>query len=129
MSRDFDRQLLDLVRQAVVPAGHRPESPEQVEAMLRACADATMTDEKLQRMLRKINGLLPIGERPEAEMLDSEAFEKSLTEEQRELVALHKAQGSEMPPEIRALLQRFREEAKRREPPPSSDGGTDVGRP
>jgi len=128
MSGDSDRQFLNLVNQSVVPIGHRPEKPQEIETMLRACADAPMADDKLERMLKKIKGLLPIGERSQADAADFDAFEKTLTDGQRELVALHKAQGGEMPPEIRVLLEKFREQARLqgKQSPPAGD--TDVER-
>jgi hypothetical protein len=127
MSLDNERRFLDLIRRAVIPAGYRPETPEDIEAMLQACGDESITDEKLQRMLKKVKGELPIGERTAHEATDLSEFAHSLTEEQRELVALHKAQGTEMPPEILALLRKFRDEARLRGKSSPADGGADGG--
>lgn len=123
MGEASDRHFLELVRQAIVPPGHRPEKDADINAMLQACANSSITDEKLQRMLKKIKGELPVGKRASVDAADLAEFEKTLTEEQRELVALHKSQGTEMPSEIRMLLQQFRKQAAEEGDgqPPSGD--------
>jgi hypothetical protein len=44
------------------------------------------------------------------------------------MLALHKAQGAEMPAEIRALLEKFRQQVKDRPNPPPKAGDNDGGR-
>jgi hypothetical protein len=118
MSESEDRKLYELIQQALIPVGHRPKTLDQIDAMLQACAGETMPDEKLQRMLRKVRGEEPVGDRHDPVIA---AFEQTLTEQQRELVALHKAEGTEFPPEIKALLEQFRKEIREQQSPPSGD--------
>jgi hypothetical protein len=91
--------------------------------MLKACAAEAMPDEKLQRMLRKVRGEEEIGVRHDPMV---EAFEQTLTEQQRELVVLHKSEGKDFPPEIKALLEKLREEIKKQRR--ARDGDQDGGR-
>ena len=127
-----DRELYDLVRRAIVPRGHRPATLAEIEAMLRACAGAPMAEDVVERMLRKAKGLEPVGRaRPtlKADDLVTAPFDEALTEQQRELVALHRAQGKTLPPEIAALLARLRSEAKSEHEQPDLTKGRHDGEP
>ena len=114
-----DRELYDLIFEAMIPAGHRPETDEEIEAMLEACAGDELPQEQFNRMLRKIRGQEEIGIR---ETDDISLIESQLTEEQQELVALHRAEGKELPPEIQALLEKLRMEAKAQRNEDRGDG-------
>ena len=112
MSHENDSELFEIIQRALIPVGHRPKSLDDIDAMLKACAGETMPDDKVQRMLRKVRGKEPVGCRADPVM---EAFEQTLTEQQRELVALHKGEGTEFPAEIKALLESFREEIRKQQ--------------
>jgi hypothetical protein len=114
-----DRELYDLIYEAMIPAGHRPETDEEIEAMLEGCAGDELPQEQFNRMLRKIRGQEEIGIR---ETDDISLIESQLTEEQQELVALHRAEGKELPPEIQALLEKLRMEAKAQRNEDRGDG-------
>ena len=109
-----DKKLYRLIEEAVVPPGLRPKSPTDVEKMLRACTGERLSDEKLRRMLRKVKGEIPLGKR-EATQHELDAL--PLTEAQRELVALHRAQGKDLPPEVLKMLEEFRAQAQEKNRP------------
>lgn len=113
--REDLRELLTALHQ--VPCGvcngnglarRWPETNEEIEGMLEACAGDELPPEQFARMLRKIRGEAEIGIR---EMDDAALVDSQLTEAQRELVALHRAEGKELPPEIQELLEKLRKEA------------------
>jgi hypothetical protein len=85
-----------------------------MEKMLRACAGGNLPEEKLERMLKKVKGEIPLGQR---EFLSYELDSLPLTDAQRELAALHRAQGKELPPEILKMLEEFRARVRQQEPP------------
>lgn len=67
MSKDKNEELLDgLLRRAIVPAGLRPRSEQDEDAMLDAMGYVEISPQKRDRMLRKIRGEEPYAlERPE----------------------------------------------------------------
>ncbi len=100
----FDR----LVHRALVPKGLRPRTNEEIEQLLDTIGGAPVSDEKLKRMLRKIDGeeeILPQSSRQTAPV-DAE-----LTADERELVALYRAQRKAFPPELAAKLKAMEERA------------------
>lgn len=107
-SQNADRRLDSLVFRASVPRGFRPETDAEIDAMLDALGGETLPKEKMGRMLRKIRGEEPVGVRPAPEPLHELA---RLTSDQRELVALCRAEGREIPPEIQAILDEMRKRA------------------
>jgi hypothetical protein len=121
---DEDRKLLNLIQQAIVPVGHRPEGLAEIDAMLKACAGGNPPEDKILRMLRKVKGEQGVGVRPEP---DFAGFEQTLSEQQREMLALHKAQGAEMPAEIRELLEKFRQQVRDRSNRAPKAGDNDGG--
>jgi hypothetical protein len=106
---DPDKQLRDLIARVFVPSDLCPSDPDEIEAMLDAAGGLPLSDEQIERMLKKAKGELPVGERKEEELAWSE---DALTEEERALVALHRNQGDDLPPEIEEKLRRIREQAR-----------------
>lgn len=107
-SQNADRRLDSLVFRAFVSRGFRPETDAEIDAMLDALGGEALPKEKMERMLRKIGGEEPIGIKPAPELVSDLA---GLTSDQRELVALCRAEGREIPPEIQAVLDEMRKRA------------------
>jgi len=103
-----DKELNSLIFKAIVPRGLRPTSRQDIEAMLDALGGEEISEDKLQRMLRKVRGEEPIGF-CDLESLDSL---EDLTARQKELVAFYRAQGKQLPPDIQAKLNEIRKRAK-----------------
>lgn len=103
----FDR----LINAALVPKGHRPTAPKDIDQMLDLIAVPDISDQKLKRMLRKINGeeLTFVEQDPEIPRTETDA----LTGIERELVALYRSQGKDLPPEIAEKLKAMEEKASR----------------
>lgn len=114
-----DRFFDGLVRRAIVPRGFRPQNDQEIESMLDALGTGEMSDEKLQRMLGKIHGMIPMSweaDRTEATSLDLESVEA------RELAQMFRAKGEELPPE---LEQKLRELEQRAAQPPDEEENSD----
>ena len=105
-----DKPVRDLIAEVYLPPDLCPSTPEAIEAMLDAAAGPPLTDEQVERMLKKAKGELPVGERRDQE---DEAIwpEQGLTEQGQELVALYRNSGGELPPEIKEKLRQLREKA------------------
>ncbi len=100
----FDR----LVHRALVPKGLRPRTNEEIEQLLDTIDSAPVSDEKLKRILRKIEGREEIGpQRP----LQPAPVDAELTADERELAAMYRAQGKSLPPELAAKLKAMEERA------------------
>lgn len=106
--KNFDRRLSKLLYNALIPRGFRPTNNEEIEAMLETISGESLTEEKRERMLRKISGEEPIGVRIEQAL---NAPPQALTEEQKELVELWRAKGEKIPPDIQALLDEMEKRA------------------
>lgn len=102
------KRLRNLLYRALVPPGFRPENNEQIEAMLDTISAESLTEERRVRMLRKISGKQPIGVHSE-EVIEYSPIEMS--EEQKELLALCRAKGKEIPPEIKKILEAMEKRA------------------
>ena len=100
----FDR----LVHRALVPKGLRPRTNEDIEQLLNTIGGEPVSDEKLKRMLRKIDGREQIGPQRHAQPAPDDA---ELTADERELVAMYRAQGKSLPPELAAKLKAMEERA------------------
>ena len=105
-----DRELNSLIFQAIVPEGLRPSSPSDIEAMLDTIGGEEQSDEKFNRMLRKIRGEEPIGVRHD----EIEPTSALLTAEEEKLVALYRSRGERIPPEIEAKLEEMRKRARQK---------------
>jgi len=116
-----DRVFDGLVRRAIVPRGFRPQSDAEIESMLDAIGPGDMSDAKLQRMLGKTHGRIPLSwekEEPEASSWQPN------TAEARELAEMFRARGDELPPELEEKLREM--EARAAEFPDEeedADGG------
>jgi hypothetical protein len=86
--------------------------------MLEALGGQPVSAEKLQRMLRKVNGQEPVFSKPEPDI--APVWSAELTEQERELVALHRAQGKPLPPDLETKLQAM--ERRAAQPPEEDDG-------
>lgn len=106
-----DRRLMKLIRNALVPKGHRPQTNAEIEQMLQLVDAEPMSEEKRQRMLRKIEGQQALFEKIQPSSSETDAV--ALTALEEELVALHRAQGKELPPELAAKLKAMEERARR----------------
>jgi hypothetical protein len=109
---EHDKPVRDLVAKVYLPPDLCPSDPKEIEAMLDAAGGRPLSEEQVQRMLKKAKGDLPVGER---EGQEPEWSGEALTEEERELVALHRNEGAELPPEVEEKLRRLRESAKAEE--------------
>jgi hypothetical protein len=109
------------MKQALVPKGHRPRKPQEIEKMLDLIDTPEITDEKLQRLLRKINCEEPMFTEsdPQVKTLSS----SELTNAERELIALYKSQGKDLPPDIAAKIKAMEERASRPAEDEENHGG------
>ncbi len=87
--------------------------------MLRATDDVPMSEEKRQRMLRKINGEEPLFPEHSAPT-GTQASE--LTEHERELAALHRGLNKPLPPDLAAKIKAMEERASKK--PERGEEGT-----
>ena len=118
---DPDKRLREKIEKAFLPADLCTTDPAAIEALLDAAKAESFPEDKVQRMLKKLRGELPIGKREQAIGNENEVEEEEepawseteLTQEEIELVALHKNAGGELPPAIKEKLRRLREKAKR----------------
>jgi hypothetical protein len=117
---DPDKRLREKIEKAFVPADLCTNDPAAVEALLEAAKAEPFAEDKVQRMLKKLKGDLPIGKR-EQQQEEPVCSEGEMTQEEEALIALHKNSSGELPPEIQEKLQRLREKA-RREPEEGETG-------
>ncbi len=109
-----------LLRRALVPKGYRPTKVTDIEKMLNTIDSKPMSEDKKQRMLRKIDGLEPIfPERSVPHLLAA----AELSEQEQELVALHRAQNKPLPPDLAARVKEMEERASRNPTPPEESQG------
>jgi hypothetical protein len=109
---DQDQRLMDLIAEALIPRGFQPQSDDEIEALLDAMDGEPLSEEEIKRILAKARGKMPIGERNVASV---EPIEYALSESEKELVALYRSQGKELPPEIQKKLEELRKKAKEEE--------------
>jgi len=109
MTRYTDQDINELVFKAIVPKGLRPDTPEEIDAMLDALGEISLSEDEVQRMLRKIRGEETLGD-PAAERgregRDDAGVEMSDAE-----LALYRNRNEDIPPEVEGLLQDMENEA------------------
>ena len=116
---EIDKPVRDLIAKVFLPPDLCPSDPKSIEAMLDEARGTQLSEEQIERMLKKAKGELPVGEREEEEYI--QWSEDALTEEQQELVFLCRNEGTELPPDIKEKLRRLREKAKTMEEEESED--------
>ena len=109
MAEYTDAELNEVVFKAIVPKGLRPETPEEMDAMLDAIGGEAPSEDTVQRMLRKIRGEEPLGEPQERSGQDSPG--DAATELPAEELALYRNRNDDIPPEVEQLLQDMEGEA------------------
>jgi hypothetical protein len=109
---EHDKPVRDLIAKVFLPPDLCPSDPKDIEAMLDAAGARPLGEDQLERMLKKARRELPVGQREEEK---PEWSEEALTEEERELVALHRNEGDQLPPEVEEKLRRLREKARAEE--------------
>ena len=107
-SKDSNQRLSEILNAALIPPGFRPKSNMAIEAMLETIGGEPLSSDKLARMLRKIEGKEPIGNRIQQEVDVSPGV---LNETQQELLMLYRSKGRAIPPEIQAMLDDMRKRA------------------
>ncbi len=106
---EIDKPVRDLIAKVFLPPDLCPSDPKSIEAMLDKARGRPLSEEQVERMLRKAKGELRVGEREEE---DAPLSEDALTVEQQELVFLCRNEGTELPPDIKEKLRRLRETAR-----------------
>ena len=97
-----------LVQRSLVPRGFRPETDEEIEAMLEGLGSGEVSQDKLQRMLGKIQGSTPMAWEVVAEESNSWQSDSA---EAKELAEMYREKGEELPPELEAKLREMEEKA------------------
>ncbi len=108
-AEDQDQWLRELIAEATIPRGFRPINDDEIEALLDAVDSKPLGEDAIDRIIAKAMGCLPLGERQQQEDVFNEA---ALTERERELLALYRSQGEELPPEIQRKLEEFRKQVE-----------------
>lgn len=109
--------LEDLIRQAMVPKGHRPATDADIEKMLDAMGNEPMSDAKKDRMLRKIRGQEPVF--PVAPVA-TPTVSSQLSRDEQEVYALCRSKNQPLPPDLAAKVKALEEKATRK-PGPQGD--------
>lgn len=117
---EHDKPIQDLIAKHFLPPDLCPSTPDEIEKMLSASGGAPLEEDQIKRMLKKARGELPVGEREDDDPVWSEEEEH---ETEEELLALHRNEGKELPPDVAEKLRRLRELAKEQE---EEDGDDDV---
>ena len=121
MSKDQQEQLFDdLVLRALVPRGFRPESDDEIEAMLEALGDCDDSEERTQRLKAKI--LSNDGPDLEKELRIEGSVEID-TSEANEFAEMFRGKGEDLPPELEQRLREMEDQASQ----PTDDEETDPG--
>jgi hypothetical protein len=124
---EADKRLREKIERAFVPADLCTTDPAAVEALLDAAKAEPFPEDKVQRMLKKLRGDVPLGKREEEAREEEEQPEWSeteLTQEEEELVALYRhGGGGDLPAEVKEKLRKLREKAKRQ--PKKGEAGDD----
>lgn len=119
-NRHPDMRRDALLRRALVPKGYRPTKDADIEKMLDTIGHEPISEEKMQRMLRKINGQEPMfPDRTSPPPLST----AELNESERQLVALHRAQNKPLPPDLAAKVKAMEERASKKPNPGGEPAG------
>lgn len=105
---DSDSVFARLVRRAIVPKGLRPRSDDQIADMLDTIGGVPVDADKLARVLQKINGTERLGPAP-SKVIPCPMPAATSTE--AELVALHRAQGQSLPPDVEEKIRELERKA------------------
>lgn len=110
----------DLLRRALTAKGYRPTRAADIERFLDAMKAPPLDSEAAQRMLRKIRGEQEIF----PSRVPAEATGVELSEEERELVAMYRAnKRKDLPPDLAAKVKAMEERAMQRPPREEQGGG------
>lgn len=102
------KQINKLIYNASVPKGLRPESKEDIDAMLDTIGGQEYSDDKFQRMMKKIKGEIPI--RADHVKL-TESFNEEMTEHESKLVGMHRDGSKDISPDSQKKLDEMRNRA------------------
>src|SRR4051812_45674933 len=111
-----DKRFDALVHRAMVPKGYRPRTNEQIEQMLGTIGGVPVDQDKLARMLAKLNSQLPPSPGPKGALPYPAGAD---TDGKRAMRALHKAPGPSISAQMRAKI----EEIERKAASPAEDDG------
>lgn len=119
-NHDPHKKILKLIDQAFVPKGHRPSTSADIDNMFEALRGDDIEEDKLARMLRKINGEeeLFVGDATIASTSDEIESSQQLTAEEEQLLALYRGKGEDVPPDIAEKLKELEDRASK---PPAED--------
>ncbi len=121
---EHDKPVRDLVAKHFLPPDLCPSAPDAIEAMLDAAGGKPLGNEQLERMLKKARGELPVGERNED---DPDWSEEGVSEEEEGLLALHRNESGELPPDVEEKLRQLREQAKKKKKEADGDDELETG--
>lgn len=120
---EHDKPVRDLVAKHFLPPDLCPSAPDAIEAMLDAAGGKPLGTEQLERMLKKARGELPVGERNEG----TPDWSEEVSEEEEELLALHRNESGELPPDVEEKLRQLREQAKKKKKEADGDDELETG--
>ena len=120
---ESDKLVRDLIARVYLPPDLFPSDPDAIEAMLAEASGQPLTDEQVERMLKKAKGELPVGEREDEE---TELSYEGQTEEELALFAFRNNESDELLPDIKEKLQHLGEKAKDEEGDKEADGNDEL---
>ena len=98
-----------LISDAIIPKGLRPETNEDIDAMLDAIGGEKYSDNKLLRMMQKINGEIPI--HPDCNNATNNGCEE-VTEQENELMAMYREGDDNISSDSQDKLDEMRKRAR-----------------
>ena len=106
---ESDKKFASLIRRATVKPGFRPETDEEIDAMLKGLGHIEITEDKVERVLRKVNGVCPLEECNSENPLE---FVDPI-ESSSELAEMFKNEcEEEYSQEVKDMLAEYEEEAR-----------------
>lgn len=109
-----DRRLEDLLRRALVPKGYRPTKDDDIERLLDTVGSHAISEEKKQRMLRKIRGQEAVFPERSPEIPEPP---EQLTEAEEQMRVLCRSRGQPLPPDLAAKVKAMEERASTKPKP------------